>query len=388
MKKDNISLEEQWKCVTNILERVQKRGGAMLLIEQELLLNQLQGMYHGVLNCMMVAEHTLSPTEVAKRLETVVVPESIVSGLVVPTVSEDSVEMVNNAAAEVAEAITNPVSAEDPVQDEPAEPISETAEASEETDMPQFAHVPEEEVVTFHQPGMEELEGEQNKELFEEESTSLQFLDEEEVSAQPIVESELANTTSVDPIVSPTTEQITLAPESITPIAPSTEVFPHTPQPAVSVYQPVEPASQPALQPVVPTSQPQPKTQVKVSEPSLFDLLNQSRGATSNVTAVHTLGESLAQPATVVNAKKEELPLHSNKIGDLRTIININDKFSFMGELFHNNMKGYNDFISHLNALSDRSAALAYVAEIAKQYKWNEESLAVKTFYSIFDRKF
>ena len=59
-----------------------------------------------------------------------------------------------------------------------------------------------------------------------------------------------------------------------------------------------------------------------------------------------------------------------------------------MNELFRNNMKGYNDFIMKLNALNSRDEALSYVHEIAEQYKWDDESLTVKTFYSIFDRKF
>ena len=83
-----------------------------------------------------------------------------------------------------------------------------------------------------------------------------------------------------------------------------------------------------------------------------------------------------------------EQKINSNKVQDLRTVININDKFSFMNELFRNNMKGYNDFIVRLNAIASREEALAYVQEIAQQYKWDNDSVTVKTFYAIFDRKF
>lgn len=93
-------------------------------------------------------------------------------------------------------------------------------------------------------------------------------------------------------------------------------------------------------------------------------------------TAQHNVEEQLEKK---VNAKK---------VDDLRTIININDKFSFMSELFHNNMKAYNDFILRLNSYADRQQALDYVADIAAQYSWNNESLAVKNFYKVFDRKF
>lgn len=87
--------------------------------------------------------------------------------------------------------------------------------------------------------------------------------------------------------------------------------------------------------------------------------------------AVPTLGERLG-----------------NKVSDLRTVININDKFSFMSELFHNNMKAYNDFILRLNAIDTRDEALLCVNEMAAQYKWDENSLAVQSFYKVFDKKF
>ncbi len=341
MKKNDISLEEQWKCVSNILERVQKRGGTMLLIEQEILLNQLQGMYHGILDCAVVAEQPYSPAEVAQRLAPAApTPQPEGEPLPAPTPAAELDRLI--AAMVACYTAEHPVAIEAPAST-PSEEIreemkTEVHEEPIEPVVPQFAHVPEEERITFHQPSMEELEGEQNKELFEEEPAVAELPTEE-----PTPVAELA-----EPVVDP------------------------TPQPAVpELPQPLEPAK-PAAQPK--------------AEPSLFDLLNQSRGTAATATTSHTLGEALAQPA--VPAEPAEEPALRNKVADLRTIININDKFSFMGELFHNNMKGYNDFISHLNALSGRDEALAYVAEIAKQYKWSDESIAVKTFYAIFDRKF
>lgn len=124
----------------------------------------------------------------------------------------------------------------------------------------------------------------------------------------------------------------------------------------------------------------EPKTETPSKQPSLFDYFKSS----SEKPAQRTIAESLG--AGKVNDVDRKL--NANKVKDLRTVININDKFSFMNELFHNNMKGYNDFIMRLNALGNRKEALAYVNEIAQQYKWDDESLTVKTFYTIFDRKF
>jgi len=120
-----------------------------------------------------------------------------------------------------------------------------------------------------------------------------------------------------------------------------------------------------------------------IHQSSLFDYIGSKNTATQPAT--RTLADSLGT-SMADNSVEEKINTH--KVSDLRTIININDKFSFMNELFHNNMKGYNDFILRLNSLQDRQQALNYVGEIASQYQWDNESLAVKTFYHIFDRKF
>lgn len=102
---------------------------------------------------------------------------------------------------------------------------------------------------------------------------------------------------------------------------------------------------------------------------------------------VRTLADTLTKNKRNVE-EQLETRVNAKKVDDLRTIININDKFSFMSELFHNNMKAYNDFILQLNAIVSREEALAYVEEIASQYNWDDNSVVVKGFYKIFDRKF
>jgi hypothetical protein len=114
-------------------------------------------------------------------------------------------------------------------------------------------------------------------------------------------------------------------------------------------------------------------------------LLDYLRHPVQEQPATRTLGESLGGGATVESTFERTV---SRKVDDLRTVININDKFSFMSELFRNNMRAYNDFIMYLNSLSSREEALAYVKQTAEQYKWDENSLAVKAFYKVFDMKF
>lgn len=112
---------------------------------------------------------------------------------------------------------------------------------------------------------------------------------------------------------------------------------------------------------------------IEQKEPSLLDYLSR--------TPQRTLGESLGTTAPLQEALEK-------KVDDLRTVININDKFSFMSELFKGNMKAYNDFIMRLNATESRAEALVHVSDIATQYKWDDASPTVKTFYKIFNKKF
>ena len=162
--------------------------------------------------------------------------------------------------------------------------------------------------------------------------------------------------------------------------------------------EPVEQETAPVVEPVMeklegnrndelfsdnstPASQPKKKPQ----ESSLFDYFNNSND--EEKPRVRTLADTLNKHGRNVE-EQLETRVNAKKVDDLRTIININDKFSFMSELFHNNMKAYNDFILRLNSYTNREEALAYVAEVAAQYMWHENSLVVKSFYKVFDRKF
>ena len=116
------------------------------------------------------------------------------------------------------------------------------------------------------------------------------------------------------------------------------------------------------------------------AKPQQSSLLDYLKHPTEDRPTTRTLGESLLSP-------KNDTPLEK-KVDDLRTVININDKFSFMSELFKNNMRAYNDFIMYLNGLTSREEAMAYVTETADRYQWDNNSTAVQTFYKVFNKKF
>ena len=139
------------------------------------------------------------------------------------------------------------------------------------------------------------------------------------------------------------------------------------------------PKAEPVAEPAPEVAKPKEKAASEQS--SLRSLLRKPADA-----AHKTLGEQLGGASVVA----DQLAVRANrsKVADLRTIININDKFSFMSELFHGNMKAYNDFILRLNAISDKQEALEHVRMIAQENQWDKESATVQTFYSIFERKF
>ena len=132
-------------------------------------------------------------------------------------------------------------------------------------------------------------------------------------------------------------------------------------------------------------AKPAKQTKAKSQESSLFDYFKNS--SEEDQPRVRTLADTLNKNSRNVE-EQLETRVNAKKVDDLRTIININDKFSFMSELFHNNMKAYNDFILRLNSYTSREEALAYVAEVAAQYMWHENSMVLKSFYKVFDRKF
>lgn len=210
---------------------------------------------------------------------------------------------------------------------------------------------------------------------------------------EPITEPESIPESEPESIPEPEPE---LFPESETISEPEPEPLPSMePQPDPEQSAPVseptpEPVSMHSFETessllfdevvVEPEPTPEPESEPEPAKPQQSSLLDYLKHPTEDRPTTRTLGESLLSP-------KNDTPLEK-KVDDLRTVININDKFSFMSELFKNNMRAYNDFIMYLNGLTSREEALAYVAETADRYQWDNNSTAVQTFYKVFDKKF
>ena len=133
---------------------------------------------------------------------------------------------------------------------------------------------------------------------------------------------------------------------------------------------PMEPLEATAPAEAAPKKEPQ-QQPVQVS---LLDYLQPA-------SAQRTLAESLAEG-------RSPMPSLERKVADLRTVINFNDRYTFMSDLFGNNIKEYNDFIATLNNIGDRTEALSYVQRTSEARGWDPASNAVTSFYHILDKKF
>lgn len=252
-----------------------------------------------------------------------------------------------------------------PVENEP-EPKKE--EEKVETIASPFA--PEEhkeEVVSVAQPILNDEKEGGFEDLFEEEENVEEKEDEPEaeveVEAEPMPETiEVEEEVEPEPMPEPEPEPI---PES-------------EPEPMKGA----EPESIATEEPTK-EEESEPKEKDNNQELSLFDYLSKNQDPKQ----AQTIGDKFEQNhASVADNIVQQVSSH--KVTDLRTVININDKFSFVGALFHNNMRAYTDFILRLNAIDNREEAIRYISEIAQQYSWNMDSMEVKTFNKILDRKF
>lgn len=138
----------------------------------------------------------------------------------------------------------------------------------------------------------------------------------------------------------------------------------------------------------VQSAEPQEEAPVHKTPGTQASLLDYLKRPVEEKPTVRTLGESLGEKSLTPDPTPLGEGRGGKKVSDLRTVININDKFSFMSELFHNNMKAYNDFILRLNAIDTRDEALMCVNEVSAQYGWDESSVAVQGFYKVFEKKF
>ena len=372
MKKGIKELTEGMQRLCAIANRIVAHGDEVSPIERDLLLEDLRKLYDvalclgaeesgerrvesGERRVAMPDDEILSSTVMATMAA--MAPAPVTEAQDTPTVAEKPAPVVVEKPAPAVETqrAASPKETEDTpdsgethasLQEEKVLPVEETVLPAEET----VAAEPEPEPAPM--PAMEELESNGNSLLFDE------VIIEEPA---PAVEEKPAPAVETRHAASPKETEDTPAVEETN----DTPAIEETAAPAESPKAAVEPDHKAAG-----------------TQASLLDYLKRP---VEEKPTVRTLGESLGGAES---AERRVESVLTKKVSDLRTVININDNFSFMSELFHNNMKAYNDFILRLNAIDTRDEALLCVSEVSAQYHWDESSLAVQSFYKVFDKKF
>jgi hypothetical protein len=76
-----------------------------------------------------------------------------------------------------------------------------------------------------------------------------------------------------------------------------------------------------------------------------------------------------------------------NSIGDLKTVIGLNDRFRFVNELFGGNSNEFNTAINQLNGINSMEDAEDYLDRLEELYNWDKSGKTFEDFYSLIKRK-
>ncbi|RYY21433.1 MAG: hypothetical protein EOO36_00785 [Cytophagaceae bacterium] len=166
------------------------------------------------------------------------------------------------------------------------------------------------------------------------------------------------------------------------PAAPTPEVPAPVAAPAPAVVAtpagPVvsAPAPPPPAQPV-----PGPETPAADSSVPLYEKLKATQPAAGPLAA--TLRHTAQGGATPLAERG------APKVTSLREAISINQRFSFINELFNGENMEYHAAIQHLDSLPTADAALAYVRqELANKHDWSRKEEHVGKLLKLIERKF
>lgn len=339
-------LRRQLTALVEMIDSMSMNEEGLPLIEKDIILERLRGMYAYVSGC--------PTTEVVAKAE-VEKNDRADAENTIETVAEktaDATTVTPADATTVTPADTSTETPADKTAEEPvAEPIFAPAERVEKVD-------------SVAQPIMDDVKDEGYEKLFEEEPVEEALEPTTDTEATEGTEPSMEDDTEVE-------EEIKqeVAPELEETIEPE-EATAHEPEP--------NPEPKPAEEP-----QKEPSEKAVNTELSLFEYLTKSQEGKRPQTIGDKFGQNHAELGDKLTQQATQ-----HKVTDLRTVININDKFSFVGALFHNNMRAYTDFILRLNAIDNRDKAMQYIGEVAQQNNWNMDSIEVKTFNKILDRKF
>ncbi|MBR5651018.1 MAG: hypothetical protein IKW93_02200 [Bacteroidales bacterium] len=103
--------------------------------------------------------------------------------------------------------------------------------------------------------------------------------------------------------------------------------------------------------------------------------------------------EENSEPEDAKNNIFQEQPTIADKISharldDLKSAIDISDKFLFIRTLFDNEVSAYNESIEKFNSMTSHNDAIIFIQHLAHKYNWDEDSDIYTKFVSIIERRF
>jgi len=97
-----------------------------------------------------------------------------------------------------------------------------------------------------------------------------------------------------------------------------------------------------------------------------------------------TLNDRFKQPVAASLADRQQ----DQKIGSLRDAISINQRFSFINELFDGDNMAYHAAIKQLDEYTNADEAKQYLLqEVGRQYNWTKKEEHVQKLTRLIDRK-
>ena len=123
--------------------------------------------------------------------------------------------------------------------------------------------------------------------------------------------------------------------------------------------------------------------EIEHSAPSEYEDVFKRDDTEFEMATGETLGEKMMGEDHSLAAKLQQAPTR-----DLKSAIGINDKFLFVNELFGGSMEKYNKSIENLNDLKTLNGAMIYLNELKIELQWNSSNEAYQKLKDLVSRKF
>ena len=99
--------------------------------------------------------------------------------------------------------------------------------------------------------------------------------------------------------------------------------------------------------------------------------------------------ETTAFSDKLKEAREQSLgPRFRQSTGDIKSLININEKFLFINELFDGDYKEYSNIIETFNTFSEKGEAFDFLDTLLKNNLWNSTSAAFLKLKEIVEKRF